>query len=68
MKFTLIQYTWLHNYKLSTQNILPAQKRALSVKTQTRMPLVLKEKKLQLKSSAFNRLATKRVCIETDMQ
>jgi len=47
MKFMLL-YLATH-YKLSTQNVLPThlklKKRALSVKTQTRMPLVLKEKK-----------------------
>jgi len=42
-------------------------KRALSAKIQTRMPLVLKEKKLQLKISAFNRFASKWVCGETSL-
>jgi len=45
MKFTLS--------KLSIQNVLPTQKRALSAKTQKRMPRVLKEKKKTAEKQYF---------------
>jgi len=45
------------------------QKCALSAKTQTRMPRVLKEKKKKTaKKHAFNRFASNWVCVETDLQ
>jgi len=61
-------YIWLHDSKLSTQNVQPTQKPALSVKENTeRILLVSKEKKKTAKKRAFNRFALKRVCIATDL-
>jgi len=38
-------YIWLHDSKLSTQDVLPMQKHALSAKIQTCMSRALKKKK-----------------------